>query len=528
MPPLLHKTIQILKKAEEPFCLLLTASLFCFFSFFILFHADWVIGDDYETLQTTAIGRPESITRHIGQENIANGRFYPLGHYDLNIITLMPYHGPAAHYIYIWLQFLTISLLLWKLSGGLSNSAKNSKPSVLCRTIFLCIFLTGFGFTWIYFELSYPERFLMILLSAFVLLSHKAIASQKAIFYILSLLAAAYSSYMKEPVFIIFCVFSAVNLLFNKNRTYRDNVFYYALIANGAVFLALYYFLAFRGHTDLYSTANGNTFFTALLLIFIQTRLNIIFLIVLIYRLYQMFIKRNRENIFENSILFAGFFYMMAFAVLKMSNPYYFLPAELLALPAIVSTVSNIKTKWIKYSSMACSAAILVTNMLIWSVGPKLYYIARTTNMPLIRSISEHRRSGGKLWWYLPDYDVYTLPANANIMGKRDIYSVFIDYASMKAENRISKDNVPGKDNFTYVHNADKFNPGTEDVFFLPLYYDANGNNLPLPEGMIKKLYKNDFVPLMANLHLMRIFVKKGSYIENSYLLNIRPDNNSY
>lgn len=521
----MHKNIQILKKAEEPFCLLLTASLFCVFSFFILFHADWVIGDDYETLQTTAIGRPESITRHIGQENIANGRFYPLGHYDLNVITLLPYHGPAAHYVYIWLQFLTVSLLLWKLSSGLRDNCEDSKPSVLCRTIFLCIFLTGFGFTWIYFELNYPERFLMILLSAFVLLSRKAIATQKTIFYVLALLAAAYSTYMKEPVFIIFCVFSAVNLLFNKNRTYRDNFFYYALIANGAVFLALYYFLAFRGHTGLYSTAYGNTFFKALLLIFTQTRLNIIFLIVFIYRLYH--IKRNRKNIFENSILFAGFFYMLAFAVMKMSNPYYLLPAELLALPAAVSTVSSIKTKWLKYSSMACGAAILVTNMLVWPIGPKLYYISRTTNMPLIRSISEHKRNGGKLWWYLPDYNIYTLPANANIMGKIDIYSVFIDYAAMKAENKISKENVPGKDNFTYIHNADKFNPNAEDVFFLPLYYDANGNNLSLPEDMLKKLYENDFVPLMADLHLMRIFVKKGSYIENNYLLNIGTKNNS-
>ncbi|MBP5287858.1 MAG: hypothetical protein J6Z08_08180 [Elusimicrobiales bacterium] len=523
MIPLLHKTELFLKKTEGLFCIFIVSSIICVLSFFILFHADWVIGDDYETLQTTAIGRPEPVTRHIGQENISNGRFYPLGHYDLNIITLLPVHGPGIHYAYIWLQFLAISLLAWKLSGGFRQIATPDNPPVLYRTVLFCIFLTGTGFSWIFFEINYPERFLMILLAAFVFLSHRALISQKTIFYVSALIVAAYASYMKEPVFIIFCVFSAANLLLNRNRTGKDSIFYYALLTDGAVFLILYYFLAFRVHTSLYSTSAGYGFSGTLLLILLKDRLNIILMTVLLYRLYQIFIKKDRQYIFEDSLLFAGFFYILAFAVLKMSYTYYFLPAELLALPAIISSVSGIRRKSLKYPVKICLAAILVTNMIILrSSGPALYYVSRTTHMPLIRSIAVHMKNGGILWWYLPGQDIYTLPENSNIMGQRDIYNVFIDYAAMKAENRLSKENIPGKDNFTYIHNADKFNPGSEDVFFLPLYSNENGNRLPLPEDMLKELEKNNFSPLITNLPSVYIFIKKGSYIEDNWLLSTK------
>ena len=65
--------------------------------YFILLNANWTWGDDYEFLISTAIDKIEW-SLHIANR----GRFYPFGHFDYNILTLIPgATTPLAHYILV-------------------------------------------------------------------------------------------------------------------------------------------------------------------------------------------------------------------------------------------------------------------------------------------------------------------------------------------------------------------------------------------------------------------------------------------
>lgn len=489
--------------------------LFCFA---ILFRADWTIGDDYESLQSTAIGMAEPMSRHIGQGNIANGRFYPLGHYDLNILSLIPGGaGPISHYAYICVQFLIFIALLLKIIR-LTTSDTSGNYYYYVRILLFLLLVSSPGLPFFFLGINYPERLLMLLLSAFILLSHKAISTQKAEYYILSVIIAFYSSYMKEPVFAIYCVFSLANLLFYKNISKKDRYFFFSLLFNGFLFLLLYYFLAFRNHSSLYSTSFNFDILNFCRKFLMSEKTNGIIIFFALYRLIRILLKKDTYSIFTDSLLFSGAAYTLSYAVLGFTYPYYFVPSLLLSIPAFNyefgKTGSKIRS--IRYTLFICFIVIVCLNIL--SIKPifSMFYVGRTTHMDIIRTVSAHKSGGGDLYWYVK----YPMPKNVinnNISGQRHIYNVFLDYVA-RNENSIT---VPGnRENFKSFYEAGTLGLKDEDVVFIPVYIGEHGIPIPFDNQIMKKLEKENFVPLKCNLIYVKIFIKKGSYIEPNWLLN--------
>lgn len=263
---------ELIKKKYSPgrlrdlfFCFI-TALIITLCSAVILTNADWTIGDDFETLQTTASGYAESICRHMGQEKNANGRFYPLGHYDLNLLVFVPAgKTAAAHYVYIWLQFLLLVFLFWKLLSvtDFNSCGTTVKASTGMKTAALLLFVSSPGFLWVFTGVNFPERLLMVLYAFSMLMFIRGKESrtekEKNMCYAMAAAAALYASYMKEPVSSCFCIFAASCLIFSENIEKKEKFFHVFLLINCIVFFVLYYFLAFRGHTSFYAAGEGGS-----------------------------------------------------------------------------------------------------------------------------------------------------------------------------------------------------------------------------------------------------------------------------
>ena len=512
------------KSTAERICYFFLLLALFVFSFAILFRAEWIIGDDFETLQTTAIGRAESITRHIGQEHVANGRFYPLGHYDLNMLTLIPCgKSPFAHYLYIFLQFLTFSFILWKITGINWNNhvveRKKGTLSLYSRTILLLFLIFSSGFSWIFIDINYPERFLILLLGLFILFGRKAMITQKTAYFLLALIIAAYSSYMKEPVFGIFCVIAASFLVFSEKKSKKDSIFCYFLLSNGIIFLVLYYFLAFRGHTSVYTSSAVTNVFSLISRVFHAEKANIVIILLAAYRFFRIVFKKEKDQIFADSLLFASAGYVSSYILLGLAYPYYFSPALLLAIPAFANAINTDKVRGIsalsvKYALCVFLLAMIFVNLPLFKENIAMSYMERTTDMAIIRTVAEHKTRGGTLYWHIPTY-LPNNPINPTISGQRHIYDVFIDYVL----GDYSSVKIPGSRNI-FALTRDVVDLKDEDVFFLPVYVDEDARPVPFPKDIMEMLEKYDFVALNCNLVHIRIFVKKGSYIEPNWLLN--------
>ena len=521
--PDIYKCTNSLNRLGDLFFCFLIALIITVCSSVILAHADWTIGDDFETLQTTAIGRAEPVSRHIGQENIANGRFYPLGHCDLNILVFIPFGKTAlAHYIYIWLQFLLLIFLFWKLLSTLDfnvSDEKIAKASTGLKTFALVLFTSSPGFLWVFTGVNFSDRILMILFAFFALMFLHATKSvtekEKNLYYSAAALTVFYASYIKEPVAACFCIFAASGLLFHKNICRKEKFFYLFLLINGIVFFILYYFLAFKPHTSFYTSGEGGNllkiFGTALMA---EKTLLFIFLLT-VFRLYRVIFKEEK-CFFTDSLLFSGAGYAAAFIILKLAVPYYFTPAMLLSMPALVLAVLKMRKSFIIPVAVAAGITIVFNISAVYR-NALMAYTERTTHMPLMRTIAEHIKSGGILYWHRP-HNIPMSRHNPTILGQRYMYNVFIDYAVRGGSSAV----VPGSgENFIYVSEPNEIELNEADIFFMPLYREKDGQPIPAPDWLLKKLEQSGFGMLRCDLVHIRIFLKKGSYLEkNWYLAN--------
>jgi hypothetical protein len=346
----------------------------------ILWEANWVFhnvlsGDDYQLLMTTAIGKPSHASTW-------SARFWPLGLGDYSILLLFPYGSTAfAHYAYTCVMMILASLMLFAFLHKITNNYLFSLFSLL--TLF-----AASGFMRIHMNCFYSERMIFFMLSAFMLCRHKAHAEQSTGYYALAFLAAAYATYLKEPVFGAIAIIAIVSLL-SDNLSRKDKIFNYALLLNSVVFIAIYiYRLFFKTHEKAYATMVTNISDFPLRQFDAEPLLYLVLLLMLT-RAHKILIKK--ESMTEtDSLLFAGGGYAFAYALLNLTSNYYLVPTILLFIPAFAVFLSNSKrlTRCISVAAVAICA---------WnSVG---------YSKNLVLDVWEHRKSDHFFFEYLVNQD---------------------------------------------------------------------------------------------------------------------------
>jgi hypothetical protein len=355
----------------------------------ILWKANWVFhnvlsGDDYQFLMTTAIGKPS----HAGTWG---ARFWPLGLGDYSILLLFPHGNTAfAHYAYTCIMMVMASIMLFVFLNKVTNNYIISLFSIL--TLF-----SALGFIQIHMNCFYSERMLFFMMSSFMICRYKAETEHSTTYYVLAFLSAAYATYLKEPAFGAIAIIAITSLLFGK-LSEKERIFNYSLLINSAIFIAIYvYRLLFKHHEKIYATITediwggvSNQFHNEPLLYFV--------ICLTIIRAYNIFLKKDREHIAMDSLLFAGGGYALAYALLNLTSNYYLVPTIVLFIPAFAIFLSNSKGS-IFYAVIVIVAAYAYNSVnYSKNLVTDIWEHRKNDHLFFEYLVNEHK-SGKKLYW---------------------------------------------------------------------------------------------------------------------------------
>lgn len=332
-------------------------------SFFIVYGANWTLGDDVFFLTHTAIGNPIMIDNI--DELALLGRFFPLASIDYNL-TLLFSGSVESHYYLNAVGFVLFSVCIWLLLKSAFNDKKSRGIDyiILFTVLFLMIRVYP-----VFINVIFPERITSVLLSIFLYTSYKFMNTEKLVYCIISLSCAAYLVYCKEPLFGSLLVFSTLFLFNWKFLSLRKKIYLIVLIINSIVFIFLYYILFFR-HINGFSYICNHGENDSLSIIFRMVNSNKIIVGVVIIAFVRIIaLIRNQflndSSIFFDAMLFSGIAYFVACLILQLNYVYYYIPAIILVTPAFVY--------WIIYY-VKIKISFLIMCLL------SIFYLSKTSN----------------------------------------------------------------------------------------------------------------------------------------------------
>jgi hypothetical protein len=286
--------------------------------------------DDYVFLASSAIDKP--IMLDLGH----HGRYYPLTLQQYSFLKYIPFgYTPIAHY---FLNALLFALMVFAIVKLLDFNLDKKAAHIYLKTfIILCFPLFGFPVIIPFTGLFYSDIMVCVLFAYFILFYKKALGScilqQKFIWYLLALGVGILATYFKEPVFGALLIIAISSILFLDKKDRLDKYFNTAIIINGIIFIIAWFWGAYIRAARFYIVGTVHTYPTeALILIPI---LSLIYAFAII-RAFFIIVKKDREHVFYDAVLFASAGYISAYLiVLKMANNHYFAPAIILFLPVL-------------------------------------------------------------------------------------------------------------------------------------------------------------------------------------------------
>lgn len=493
------------KKVQTEFRLqtlpyLILTVIFSFATFFILNNANWMWGDDVEWLTTTAIGKIEPMSNHAGPA----GRFWPLGHYDFNILTFIKGgNTPLAHYILITISFLILgasSTILYK------HIIKDSQATDKYRNwiIVFCVSFLVLKVYPLFIAVAFPERIISVLLTIFILSYYCFLKTDKLIYSIITLFSAIYISYCKEPISIVIFIFALTNILFGyKTLTKNQKILHFLLCFNLIVFTVLYYFIVYRNESSFYyqqPVFNSMSYISIFIKVLRSHKILILIYLIFVLRVYSFFIMHDRKSLFYDSMLFSGILYSVILIFLKLHFSHYYFPIIVLCMPSLICySLQLFKIpldlfKSVRMRKLVClnkRREEIVLIVLFISFVTILFYsikYVKANQRTRIECYSgtaqfvDYISNGYELIWYRNPLQEKS-PLSSIIDWKRDIISEFIDYNLPK----------PYKFKFGTISSLNADNKNT-----VILYSTFNNADTRIKESFDSLIYFNRFALLKS------------------------------
>ena len=302
--------------------LVFAAYLLCLV-FFIIYKAQWTYGDDHQFLVSTAIGKP--IPSWIGTQP-AIGRFWPLGQVDYDLLLWVPAdYKCVAHFIFSALSFVLLAFLTF--GGVMLTLDKYTLPVRAWVAVLTSMMLTAsvyFVFMWLVFA----ERIMTVLIEATFLLFLMLYRTDKWGYAVGGLLCAAYLIFCKEIMFGALAVMAGFMLIMDRKATTTQKVTWYILIALAGTYICVYLCYIYPQIQHVYNNERPK-FEIFPIVWYMMKRLKMWYaaLLVALIRSYAIIIKKDREHLLYDAFLLAGIVYMIAMAVLRFPDDYYYYPA---------------------------------------------------------------------------------------------------------------------------------------------------------------------------------------------------------
>jgi hypothetical protein len=451
----------------------------------IMYKAEWILGDDHQFLVTTAVNQyfPFLVSH--------TGRFWPLGlsHYNILVVfsRLLAWKeiSASAHFAVNVIIYSISVVFLYFLFRDIEPQENKKQPYI--NTFFVCFLpLFSVAFIMVYMQCVFPETILTLLLAVFMFCYYRALKTNKTKYYITALLAAVYSTYCKEPVFGLFVIIAFTNLLFgHKQQTKRTLFFNIGLLVNAVLFMTLYYNLSYRNTSEFYNTGRvEQNSIQSITLIFIHTKFLFFIVFLFIWRFFSVVVKKDRDHLYYDGLLFAGIGYIAAYIFLHLQHRYYFFPAVILSLPSFVYWSKYLFLKKNKfYAAMFLLPVIMICS---FNLGEEITLAKETitqrkTTMAYIHNLIRDYEAGKSLLWYEEDSqdgEISSLNIRDNRKGE---LTIFINYVK-----KTDTDYFITVKPMEYKKYADK-----NDVF---LYSKANNHYRPMAGALLELLRDRGYV----------------------------------
>ena len=298
----------------------------------IVARPGWIYGDSYFILSSTVQG-DASLLAYFPEI----GRFFPLAFADLNL--LIPFgNSPLSYHVERAILFaLTVSLVF--------VTARKLTDSSTAFLIVL-VFLTTPSLFRVYAESIFAEAVVACLLATFFCFYLIAARTGNIASLFVCAFAAIYASYCKEPIFGLFAVFAAMQLIFGyASMTSRIRILNCFLIVNGMIFVGAYFYFcggAENNYAESQSARLGEDRISALQTLFSAHVMMPLAIVIAVARFPYLFSFRANRWINYDAALYSGLAYVVALGLLKLSAEYLAIPAYVAWMTAIAGYVKGL------------------------------------------------------------------------------------------------------------------------------------------------------------------------------------------
>lgn len=395
-------------------------------SFYIVLNAEWILGDDKQSMLTTGSGIPLPMLSELIGGGIVNGRFCPMAYQEYNLLTLIPCgYTPLAHYIFntfffIFLSFLSI-IFLRSIQKYYFRSNSIILPILTYLFLFVgCTVLTSF------LDVIYVAKTtsVLYLLVFFLIFLHIKRNKSKYLFY--SLPIVLWLTFSSETLFSSFFVIGATLLVFNyKNNSKALNRYAFFLIFDAIFYIVLYTIIVLPYAKANYSSIPNDHFYLDLLR---WTPHAALILVLSLIRLYYIVIKKDTTRIYLDSILFGGAVLSIANIVLKLSTPYYYIGIMIFLMPSILywGNYFYINKRRVFYAICAIMFLMFIRPIHIFPYLIINNQHRRTTEMNYIRQLTPFITEGNhKLYFLAGTIPEHKFDRNKSIFIKRTLKETF-------------------------------------------------------------------------------------------------------
>ncbi len=327
-------------------------TIYCLFVivcvFFIVYNATWTIGDQ---MQFLPLIKGHRISGFI---NPTMGRFMPLVFEDYNILwviskmqikidewvgiciftnVLESQISVYSCYVINIIGFVALSIFLYLTLTKFvdKNSVFGVWEVVLSSMLFL---LYSYK---VQINTIYSERIMSLMIMIFIYFCIKFFETDKWYYALISLLAAVYSTYCKEPFFGCLIVFCVTILIYDRKLSKNGKVYIYLLLFNAVLFLILYCVCVLPQIQSAYNNdmRDGASKLSVLIKTICEQKLLVLFVPIVFFRMYKLLVQKDIANILFDALLFGGASYAVACYILVLDGDYYLIPAFAMMIPPV-------------------------------------------------------------------------------------------------------------------------------------------------------------------------------------------------
>ncbi len=384
-------------------------------AFFIVYNAAFAIGDQHQFLSSTAVGKFFSTLPVSRQLN----RFWPLGLLDVNAVLLFG-TSAVAHFAiniptFIVLSLAVLALCYHSIPKGTTYNIW-TQIAILCGTALVVCRLYQ-----LFLDIIFPEKMLCTMLAIFLLCGIKFFQTDKWVYGIISLLAAVYATYCKEPLFGALLVFGVVLLLFGyKTLSQRQKIYTYLLIANCIIFISIYLLCIYSTESGTYHINNPyNSKLTLTLAMLRSQKMIAVAWLFAFWRAYALIFKKEKNHLLFDAMLFAGCAYFCGMVIMDGCTNYFYMPSIVLVVPAILYFSFLYFKHWGAIIIVGCLALFYAAKV------PRLIednQATRRKDPAVIQELVDYHQQGYNLLWYESENNTFLRDYF------RTTYDVYIGY----------------------------------------------------------------------------------------------------